>query len=126
MNNLSINKSAGPDNIPNFILKLCSVDIAPVLCVIFIQSFKSWSLPTDWLSGHIVPIFKKGNRNLPSNYRPISLTSTCCKVMEHIIFHFIMDHLQKHNIINNELILVKANYYHLLKIYEKLLIIAGP
>ena len=50
---------------------------------------------------NIVPIFKKGNRNLASNYRPISLTSTCCKVMEHIIFHFIMNHLVMYNIINN-------------------------
>ena len=100
LNKLSTNKSAGPDKIPNFILKLCSLDIAPVLCVIFTQSLKNWSLPNDWLSGSIVAIFKKGNRNLPSNYRPISLTSTCCKVMEHIIFHFIMDHLQRHNIIN--------------------------
>ena len=54
----------------------------------------------DWLSANIVPIFKKDRRNLACNYRPRSLTSTCCKVMEHIIFHFIMEHLNRNNIIN--------------------------
>ena len=100
LNNLSTNKSPGPDCIPNFVLKLCSSIIAPVLQVIFTQSLKNQTLPTDWLSANIVPIHKKGNRNLASNYRPISLTSTCCKVMEHIVFHFIMEHLNNNNIIN--------------------------
>ena len=43
----------------------------------------------------------RGNHNLASNYRPISLTSTCCKIMKHVIFCFIMDHLDGNNIINN-------------------------
>ena len=38
---------------------------------------------------------------MPVNYRPISLTSVCCKVMEHIIYHSIMSHLEKNNIINS-------------------------
>ena len=46
------------------------------------------------LKANICPVFKKGNRSNPSNYRPISLTSSCCKVFEHIIFHSIMDHIQ--------------------------------
>ena len=52
---------------------------------------------------NIISIFKKGNHNLASNYWPISLMSiaTYCKVMEHIIFHFIMKHLVKYNNINN-------------------------
>ena len=38
---------------------------------------------------------------MPVNYRPISLTSVCCKVMEHIIFNSIMSHLEKNNILNS-------------------------
>ena len=38
---------------------------------------------------------------MPVNYRPISLTSVCCKVLEHIIFHSIMSHLEKNNILNS-------------------------
>ena len=60
--------------------------------------------PSDWLKANICPVFKKGNRSNPSNYRPISLTSSCCKVFEHIVFHrSIMDHVQLNNIlINNQ------------------------
>ena len=53
------------------------------------------------MTGSQRTLFLKGSRNSPSNYRPISLTSTCCKVMEHAIFHFIMDHLNRNNIISS-------------------------
>ena len=64
------NKAPGPDEIPVYILKLCNEEIAPVLQIIFTQSFKDQNLPSDWLMANIVPIFKKGNRNLASNYWP--------------------------------------------------------
>ena len=44
-------------------------------------------------------IFKKGDRHLASNYRPVSLTSVSCKVLEHIIFRSIMDHVDVHKIL---------------------------
>ena len=59
LNNLSINKSPGPDCILNFVLKLCSSNIAPIFQVIFTQSLQSHTLPNDWLSANIVPIHKK-------------------------------------------------------------------
>ena len=58
------------------------------------------TVPSDWLTANVTPIFKKNNRSNPSNYQPISLTSICCKVMEHIIYHSIMKHLQDHHILN--------------------------
>ena len=65
-----------------------------------ISLYDTWPEPfNDWLMANIVPMFKEGNRNLASKYQPISLTSTCCKVMELIIFHFIMNHLVKYIII---------------------------
>ena len=78
---LHSNKAPGPDEIPVYILKRCNEKIAPVLQIILMQSFKDQNLPSDWLMTNIVPIFKKGNHNLASNYWPISLTSTCCKVI---------------------------------------------
>ena len=82
----------------SYILKSCSAEIAPIK-----QSLNTGELPSDWLTAHICPVFKKGNRSAPSNYRPISLTSSCCKIMEHIIFHSIMDHINTNNIlINNQ------------------------
>ena len=50
---------------------------------------------------NIVPIFKKGSKSYPSNYRPISL-SICCKILEHIIYSGISHHLEEHNIIRDK------------------------
>ena len=101
MNELNINKSPGPDKIPTRVLKCCATEIAPLLQLIFTQSMTSGILPNDWLSANITPIYKKGDRANPSNYRPISLTAICCKIMEHIVYHSIMEHLQNYNILYN-------------------------
>ena len=93
-------KSAGPDEIPSWILKEYATLIAPVLQVICTQSYQTGILPSDWLTANIVPVYKKGDKSIPANYRPISLTSVCCKTMELIIYHSIMDHLNAYNIIN--------------------------
>ena len=57
-------------------------------------------LPEDWLTANVIPIYKKGNKHEAANYRPISLTSVYCKVMEHVIFRYILEHLNNHSIIN--------------------------
>ena len=97
--NLDPNKAMGPDKISPYILKYCAAEISPILQIIFTQSLNTGELPSDWLKANICPVFKKGNRSSPSNYRPISLTSSCCKVLEHIIFHSIMDYIQLNNIL---------------------------
>ena len=89
-------KAPGPDQVPT---KIITNSIAPVLQIIFTQSLQHATLPQDWLSANIIPVFKKGNRT-PANYRPISLTSVTCKVMEHIIFHHIMSHFTSQNLLN--------------------------
>ena len=94
-------KSSGPDNIPSWILKECADEIAPILQIIFTQSLNTHTLPQDWLTANITPVFKKGDCSKPSNYRPISLTSICCKIMEHIILSFIMNHSSTNNIISS-------------------------
>ena len=97
------NKASGLDNIYPYILKHCAEEISPVLQIIYSQSLDSGSLPTDWLAANVCPIHKKGSRTERSNYRPISLTSVCSKVMEHIIYHTIIEYLNSNNIlINNQ------------------------
>ena len=58
-------------------------------------------LPLSWLQANITPIFKNGNRFRLSNYHPILLTSICCKLLEHIIYSNIMDHLDQHAILSD-------------------------
>src|SRR5262249_2977322 len=55
------------------------------LCMIFSASLSSGMVPEDWRKANVSPIYKKGSRHDPCNYRPISLTSCVCKVLERII-----------------------------------------
>ena len=96
LSDIDPNKAQGPDKIAPFILKSCATEIAPILQVIFKQSLNLEILPSDWLTSNVL---KKGNHNDPSNYCPIPLTEPSCKIMEHIIFHSIMDHAQCNNIL---------------------------
>ena len=57
-------------------------------------------LPQDWKDALVTPIFKKGSRTDPYNYRPITLTSVCCKVLEHITYSSVMSHPGEFNIIS--------------------------
>ena len=98
---LNINKASGPDNISARVLTICAEEIAPILMILFTQSFNSGELPNDWLTANITPVFKKGDKSNPSNYSPISLTSLCCKLMEHILCHNIMNYFESNHILND-------------------------
>ena len=99
---LNPNKATGPDDIPARILKICAPEIAPALTVIFRKSLETGTLPQDWKRANVSPIFKKGERSNPSNYRPVSLTSVCCKVMEHVIHTNIMSHFEHYDILSDK------------------------
>ena len=101
MENLNINKSNGPDQIPIRILKDHRHKIAPLLQFIFQQSYNTGELPDDWLTANVVPIFKKGSKAQPANYRPVALTAVTCKMMEHIIHKAIAVHLTKHQLLSS-------------------------
>lgn len=94
---LDIKKSPGPDNIPNAFLKRYAVQVAPLLATIFQKSIDTATLPDDWRVAKVIPVFKKGSPLQIDNYRPISLTSCSCKMLEHILAKYINDFLaQKH------------------------------
>ena len=94
------NKASGPDSIPCRVLKEAASELAPALADIFNSSLSVGTLPDDWKTAHVAPAFKKGNTNAAENYRPISLTCVCCKLLEHIICHHIRAHLDNHNILS--------------------------
>jgi len=58
---------------------------------------ESGIIPGDWKKANVIPIFKKGDKSSSSNYRPVSLTSKVCQVLEAIIRDNIMDHVKKYN-----------------------------
>ncbi|CAM4532923.1 unnamed protein product [Caretta caretta] len=78
-------KSGGPDNLLPRILKELAHEIASPLARNFNESVNSGVVPYDWRIANIVPIFKKGKKSDPGNYRPVSLTSIVGKVLEKIL-----------------------------------------
>ena len=101
LKNLETKKASGPDKISNIVLKECSKELAPIISHIFQMSLDNGSLPEDWRNANISPIFKKGDRHTAANYRPVSLTCVCCKMLEHIICRHIMNHLEHYKILTN-------------------------
>lgn len=94
-------KATGPDKIQGRFLKEMALEITPAITYLFNKSLELGRVPKDWLDAHIVPVFKKGDKNTPSNYRPVSLTCILCKILEHIIQSSIMKHLDTHKILTD-------------------------
>ena len=101
LDDLDCNKATGPDLIPTRVLKECSTVLAPILAELFQKSIDTGSIPDDWLTANVVAVFKKGEKHDPSNYRPISLTSVTCKILEHIIYSQIMAHYNRHTFLSD-------------------------
>lgn len=100
LRNLQEGKAAGPDGIPSTLLKQMAEPLAKPLKHLFEKSLQEGKLPKEWKSAVITPIFKKGSKKKAGNYRPVSLTSQTCKVLERIILKHIMGHLGRHNLIS--------------------------
>ena len=99
LSRLNPNKSTGPDGASPRILKELHTAIAEPLYNIFRKSIHQGKLPRGWKIGLVSPIFKKGDRHQAKNYRPVSLTSVVCKIMESIIRDKIMYHLVQNQLL---------------------------
>jgi hypothetical protein len=95
-------KSPGPDKIHPAVLKNCADSISLPLLLIFNISMSSGEVPNEWLEAYVSPIFKKGSRLTPANYRPVSLTSIPCKIMESLVRDRLMGHLRANRLINSQ------------------------
>ena len=97
-------KSCGPNQLhPRLLIELAD-HIALPITLLFNITMKQGVLPNDWRRAFISPVYKKGSRHLPENYRPISLTAILCKLME----NFVRDKVVSHLI--NEKLLSKKQY----------------
>ena len=90
---LDVKKVAGDDGIPTRLLRMLSKNVAPCVFHLFRLGLKSGKLPTQWKQATMIWIYKKGDRSLPSNYRPISLLSSLSKVLERILFIYVCTHI---------------------------------
>ena len=85
------NKSPGADGIPPKLLMETVEQISIPLARIFNLSLKEGVVPFEWKEANIIPLFKKGSINKSENYRPVSLTSVICKLLERLIKDHIVD-----------------------------------
>ena len=83
---LHMGKAAGPDGLVPEMLSPCASSIAPPLSVLYRESLRLGRLPRAWKSATVVPVYKAGPRGLVSSYRPISLTSVLCRVLERLLW----------------------------------------
>lgn len=97
---LNVNKTAGSDQVHPFVLKKCSEGLAHPLALLFKRSLETGEVPSAWREANITPIHKKGSRVDTANYRPISLTSCACKILESILKDIMMKHLVDNDLLN--------------------------
>ena len=80
------------------VLKESAHIISEFLSVLFIKSLKSGRLPRDWKSAIVIPLHKKGSTKKTEDFRPVSLTSIICKILESIIRDSIVEHMDKNKL----------------------------
>ncbi|CAM4560474.1 unnamed protein product [Caretta caretta] len=85
---------------PRVLKELVDV-IAEPLAIIFENSWRTGEVPDDWKKANVVPIFKKGKKEDPGNYRPVSLTSVPGKIMQQVLKESILKHLHERKVIRN-------------------------
>ena len=98
---LKPDKSPGPDSIHPHVLKECAHELAYPLFRLFRKSLDEGNIPKDWKSGNVTPIYNKGSRTSVDNYRPVSLTSVICKVMERLLRKPLLDHMFDNDFISD-------------------------
>jgi hypothetical protein len=101
LQNLPSKCGFGPDRIPYIFLKKLAVPLAQPLAFIFRHSFLNGVVPQMWKAASITPIAKIKNSAAPNDYRPISITSNVCKVMEKVIAKQLLEHCSKIKIFDN-------------------------
>jgi len=99
LKSLEVDKACGPDQIVCIVLKECAESVALPVTLIFKESIKSGELPSQWLRANVSPLYKKGEKTVPANYRPVSLTSVLCKILEGIVRSKLEKYFYEYNLV---------------------------
>ena len=94
------NKAHGCDGISIRMLKLCATSISKPLHILFNNSVISECFPNEWKKANVIPVHKKGDKQIINNYRPVSLLPICSKIFEKIIFNSLFEYLEDNKLLN--------------------------
>ena len=97
---LDTSKSPGPDELHPRPMAEMAEQLAEPFQALFSTTLEERILPQGWKDGNVTPIFKKGKKRQPGVYRPVSLTSIPCRVIEKLVRNEIMEHLINNNLLS--------------------------
>ena len=98
LNNLKQKLSCGHDGISSRLLKASKTVVCKPLTLIINQTLTSGIFPDTLKIAKIILLFKKGDKTLLENYRPISILPAISKIFERIMFNQIHNHFSMHNL----------------------------
>lgn len=100
-------------------------EISKPLCLLFNKSLHERVFPDQWKIAYVIPLFKSGDKSLPSNYRPVSLLSCVSKLLEKIVFKNIFNHLHENKLLykyQSGFIPGYSTTHQLIELYNKILL----
>ena len=124
LNNLNVTKASGPDLISPRLLKECATILSKPLSIIFNRSLLQGYFPSNWKDANVTAIYKKADKSMPSNYRPISLLSQIGKAMERYIHKHLYNYISENNLLTpfqSGFIQGDSTTFHLLHTYHSFL-----
>ena len=98
LKSLNTNKTPGVDTLHPKVLKELGDVLALPLSIVFNKSIEEGKIPEEWKKANVTAIFKKGDKSNPNNYRPVSLTSVVCKILETFIRDPMQNFLESQNL----------------------------
>ena len=101
LKNMDGNKATSPDGYHSCFVTELSAFISKPLGIIFRNSVESGNIPTQWKEARVSVIHKKGNKKLSSNYRPVSIISVLCRVLETLVRNQIVEYMHSEKLFSH-------------------------
>ena len=99
---IKLDSAPGPDGIPAILLKRCATSLCVPIHLLWSESMSSGIVPSFYKTGFVSPLFRKGSRCEPSNYRPVTLTSHFVKVYERVVRKHMVHYLETNNLLTDK------------------------
>ena len=119
---IKTNKSPGPDSIhPRVLYEIREVLVSPLL-IIFQTSVRTGTIPDPWRDANITAILKKDDKHVAGNYRPVSLTSIACKLLESFVRDSIVKYMKEKKFFSKKqfgFLAGRSSVLQLLKVLER-------